>query len=106
MLGKKLEFLKECIIGNLRILYLSILIITSSLNNRNTVTDETTAIGAPRPTGSIAAAVQQPQSPSLMSTMAEGAAWGVGMSVARNVVGNMFGVSLPGSDDDDETHSV
>jgi hypothetical protein len=38
--------------------------------------------------------------------MAEGAAWGVGMSVARNVVGSMFGVSLPGGDDDDETHSV
>ena len=88
-----------------RIVYLSILIITSLLNNRNTVTDETTAIGAPRPTGPSAAAVQQ-QSPSLMSTMAEGAAWGVGMSVARNVVGSMFGVSLPGGDDDDETHSV
>jgi len=82
-------------------------LIITSLLNRNTVTDETTAIGAPRPTGPSAVAVQQQQSPSLMSTMAEGAAWGVGMSVARNVVGSMFGVSLPeSSDDDDETHSV
>ena len=38
-----------------------------------------------------------------MGVMAEGAAWGVGMSVARNVVGSMFGVS---SGEDDDTHNV
>lgn len=73
----------------------------------NTKTDETTAIGAPKPTGAATVYSQQQQQPSLMSTMAEGAAWGVGMSVARHVVGSMFGVSLPSSEEsDDDTHSV
>ena len=43
----------------------------------NTVTDETTALGAPKPSGPTA--VGQPQQgQSLMGVMAEGAAWGVG----------------------------
>ena len=72
----------------------------------NTMTDETTAIGAPKPTGPTAIYnSQQPPQQSLMGVMAEGAAWGVGVSLARNMVGSMFGVSVPESEDDD-THQV
>jgi hypothetical protein len=69
----------------------------------NTMTDETTAIGAPKPTGATALYNQQPpqQSPSFMGMVAEGFSFGVGASIARNVVGSIMGSeSDSGSDDD------
>jgi hypothetical protein len=63
----------------------------------NTLTNETTALGAPKPAGPTAIAQPQPQQQSggmmsgLGGAMAEGFAWGVGTSVARNVVGSFFG---------------
>jgi hypothetical protein len=66
----------------------------------NTVTDETTPLGAPKPTGASAndLAPQQPQqSGGMMSglgrVVAEGFAFGVGSSVAHGIVGSMFGGS-------------
>ena len=46
----------------------------------NTVTDETTAIGAPKPTGPTAVGPPNTTGQSLLGVMAEGAAWGVGMN--------------------------
>jgi hypothetical protein len=64
----------------------------------NTVTDETTPLGAPKPTGASGndLAPQQPQqSGGMMSglgrVVAEGFAFGVGSSVAHGIVGSMFG---------------
>lgn len=72
----------------------------------NTVTNETTSLGAPKPTGPTALgpagheqgqqlATQQPQSGGIMSGLggmvAQGFAFGVGSSVAHSVVGSMFG---------------
>lgn len=60
----------------------------------NTQTNETTHLGAPKPT-SISSHPQgvpvQPQSQSLGSVMAEGFAFGVGSSVAHSMVGSFFG---------------
>lgn len=66
----------------------------------NTKTDETTALGAPKPTGPTALApaqeqqLQQPQGgmmSGLGSVVAQGFAFGVGSSVAHGIVGSMFG---------------
>ena len=66
----------------------------------NTVTNETTPLGAPKPNGDLAA--QQPASGGMLGglgrVVAEGFAFGVGSSVAHGVVGSMFGGSH-GSDD-------
>lgn len=68
----------------------------------NTVTNETTALGAPRPSD---LSQQQPpqQSGSVMGglgrVVAEGFAFGVGSSVAHGLVGSMFGGSSSGSAD-------
>ena len=62
----------------------------------NTVTNETTALGAPKP-GSSQIAPQQgaPQSGGMLKelggVMAQGFAFGVGSSVAHSVVGSIFG---------------
>lgn len=60
----------------------------------NKQTNETTALGAPRPEGT-AVGYQQP---TLGQTMKEGVAWGVGMGVGRAVVGSVFG-SMFGGDE-------
>ena len=64
----------------------------------NTKTDETTALGAPKPTGPTALAPapeQQQQQGGVMSglgsVVAQGFAFGVGSSVAHGIVGSMFG---------------
>jgi hypothetical protein len=63
----------------------------------NTVTNETTALGAPKPAGPTALGqplpqqFAQPGAPGLGRVMAEGMAFGVGSSVAHGVVGSMFG---------------
>ena len=81
----------------------------------NTVTNETTALGAPKPTGPTAIAIPQQQSGSMLgslgSVMAEGMAFGVGSSVAHHVVGSFFGGSSGGGDsssggDDSDTFDI
>ena len=69
----------------------------------NQVSNETTALDAPKPTGPVAnipqGQVAMPQPQSFAGMVAEGFSWGVGMSLARHAVGsvmNMFG----GSSDD------
>lgn len=62
----------------------------------NTVTNETTMLGAPRPTGPTALApLQQQQGGGILSglggVMAQGMAFGAGSAVAHNVIGSMFG---------------
>eukprot|EP01041_Mallomonas_annulata_P007283 gene7283-14855_t len=64
----------------------------------NTQTNETTALGEPKPKGISAAVPAPPQQQGSMmgglaSTVAEGFAFGVGSAVARNVVGSLFGGS-------------
>jgi len=56
----------------------------------NTQTNETTALGAPKPS-SLQQAQPPQQSSSLGSVLAEGFAFGVGSSVAHHVVGSFFG---------------
>jgi hypothetical protein len=65
---------------------------TGQLYYWNTVTNETTALGAPNPT------TMAPSSPpqvgtlrGLGSVMAEGLAFGTGSAIAHNVIGSMFG---------------
>jgi hypothetical protein len=71
----------------------------------NTVTNETTALGAPRPTGPTALAQPMPQQQQggmmsgLGSVMAQGFAFGTGSAVAHNVIGNMFGGGSSGQTD-------
>jgi len=59
----------------------------------NQETNETTALGQPKPTagGAVAPADQQQQGGGLMQTVKEGFAFGVGSSVARMAVGSLFG---------------
>jgi hypothetical protein len=73
----------------------------------NTKTDKTTALGAPKPqqqTSTVEPQQQQQQQGGMIggggigSTIAEGFAFGVGSSIARNVVGSMFG-GFGGGDD-------
>jgi hypothetical protein len=64
----------------------------------NTVTNETTALGVPKPMGSTALAqpMQQQQGGmggGLGSVLAQGFAFGTGSAVAHNVIGSMFGGS-------------
>lgn len=61
----------------------------------NQSTNETTALGAPKPS---AVAPQESMASTLGRTVAEGFAFGVGSSIARSVVGSMFG-GFGGSDD-------
>lgn len=69
----------------------------------NTVTNETTALGAPKP-GSTQLAQQEaaPQSGGMLKelggVMAQGFAFGVGSSVAHSVVGSIFGGGGGGND--------
>lgn len=84
----------------------------------NTLTNETTALGAPRPDGPTALAQAPQQQPSMMRSLggvvAEGFAFGAGSAVAHNIVGSMFGgghsSSSSGSSgydsDDDDTFEV
>ena len=80
----------------------------------NTETNETTALGQPKPNSPSLLNNQQPAGTtmgSLGSVMAEGFAFGVGSSIARNVVGNLFGgssdtSSSAGSGDDGDTWDV
>ena len=71
----------------------------------NTITNETTSLGAPRPGSQNGQLAQQqaPQSGGMMrelgGVMAQGFAFGVGSSVAHSVVGSIFGGSSGGSDD-------
>lgn len=72
----------------------------------NQTTNETTSIGAPRPFAGQSAVVpqqQQEQPQSMMSglggVVAQGFAFGVGSSIAHNVVGSMFGGSSSSSSD-------
>ncbi len=72
----------------------------------NTVTNETTALGAPRPTGPSALAQPMPQQQGGMMSglgrvVAEGFAFGTGSAIAHNVVGNLFGGSSGGGGHDD-----
>ena len=66
----------------------------------NTDTDETTALGEPKPTGMTAAPngqqVVEYQQPGFMGMMAQGFALGTGSSIAHHAIGSMFG---GGSDD-------
>ena len=78
----------------------------------NQTTDETTSLGAPRPTAGQSAIVhqQQEQPQSMMSglggVVAQGFAFGVGSSIAHSVVGSMFGGSSSSSSSgDDGGHS-
>lgn len=66
----------------------------------NTKTDETTALGAPKPTGPTALAPATEQQMQMQQggggmglgrVVAEGFAFGVGSSVAHGIVGSMFG---------------
>ena len=60
----------------------------------NTVTNETTALGQPKPTGpssGLANYQQAAPTQSLGSVMAEGMAWGAGSAVAHRAVGSLFG---------------
>ena len=80
----------------------------------NTETDETTALGAPKPNGVTgnAPSGQMEQAPAQGGSMmgglgrvvAEGFAFGVGSSVAHSMVGSMFGGSH-GSDAPADTSS-
>eukprot|EP01040_Poterioochromonas_malhamensis_P010090 gene10090-10968_t len=68
----------------------------------NTVTNETTALGAPRPTGPTALAQPQQQGSmggGLGSVVAEGFAFGAGSAVAHRVVGSFFGGGDSGHSD-------
>ena len=72
----------------------------------NTQTNETTALGAPRPTGPTAlgpALPQEQQSGGAMSgiggMVVQGMAFGVGSSIAHSVVGSMFGGGSSGGSD-------
>jgi len=72
----------------------------------NTHTNETTALGAPRPGSQNGQLAQQqtPQSGGMMrelgGVMAQGFAFGVGSSVAHSVVGSIFGGGSSGGGDD------
>jgi len=57
----------------------------------NTETDETTALGAPKPSQQTAIAEQQQSRPGFLGMLAEGMAWGTGMSLANRAVSSMFG---------------
>ena len=64
----------------------------------NQTTDETTALGAPKPTdGNRSITTPAAPEPGMMSGLggmvAQGFAFGVGSSIAHNVVGSMFGGS-------------
>jgi hypothetical protein len=82
----------------------------------NKLTNETTHLGAPRPTTPSAQTVDNSayQQPSLMRTVAEGFSFGIGSSIARSVVGSFFGSddssgSIGGgssSDDNDDSYDV
>jgi len=74
----------------------------------NTVTNETTALGAPKP--SVATLAEDPnyqqqvvqnqyERPGFGQTLKEGFAFGAGAGIARGVIGNMFG---GGGDDGDD----
>ena len=66
----------------------------------NRISNETTALGAPRPTGPTALVVPgQQQQQSLGGMVVEGLAWGTGMSIARHMVGSVFGMFGGGNDD-------
>jgi hypothetical protein len=66
----------------------------------NTTTDETTALGEPRPAApSVQQQAGQPEAaPGLGRVMAEGMAFGVGSAVANQVVGSAMGSMFGGSD--------
>lgn len=72
----------------------------------NTVTDETTALGAPKPNGPGGQQLTAEQAPQQGGSMmgglgrvvAEGFAFGVGSSVAHSMVGSMFGGSHGSND--------
>mmetsp|Transcript_18770 Transcript_18770/g.22904 ORF Transcript_18770/g.22904 Transcript_18770/m.22904 type:complete len:193 (-) Transcript_18770:1445-2023(-) len=71
----------------------------------NTVTNETTALGAPKPTTATLGhdqqlSPQQYERPGLGQTLKEGFAFGAGAGIARGVVGSMFGGGSGGDDDD------
>eukprot|EP01031_Cornospumella_fuschlensis_P036922 gene36922-44794_t len=61
----------------------------------NTQTNETTALGAPKPTSGTLAHPQPPQQGGMLkglgSVVAEGFAFGTGSAIAHNVVGSFFG---------------
>ena len=62
------------------------------------MSNETTALGAPRPTGPTAIVVPGQQQQSLGGMVVEGMAWGTGMAIARHMVGSVF--SMFGGGDD------
>jgi hypothetical protein len=70
----------------------------------NTVTNETTALGAPKPAGDLAQQQVPQQGGGIMSglgrVVAEGFAFGVGSSVAHGIVGSIFGGGSHGGSDD------
>lgn len=61
----------------------------------NQRTDETTALGAPRPNGPTALGQYQEQQPGITSgigsAMAQGFTFGIGSGIAHGVVGSFFG---------------
>ena len=78
----------------------------------NKATNETTALGAPKPTTDYLAqspahqnaqvqGYQQPGAPSFGQTMKEGFAFGAGAGIARGVIGSMFGGWGGGGSSDD-----
>lgn len=74
----------------------------------NEVTDETTAVGDPKPETAYLAQQNDssigavaPQQGGFGQTLKEGFAFGVGAGIARSVIGSMFGGFGGGGGDDD-----
>jgi len=69
----------------------------------NQVSNETTALDAPKPMGPVAnipqGQVAMPQPQSFAGMVAEGFSWGVGMSLARHAVGSVMSMFGGSSDD-------
>jgi len=61
----------------------------------NTQTDETTALGAPKP---AAGALAEPTRPGFMSMVAEGMAFGTGMHLAGRAVSSILGGGSSGGE--------
>ena len=71
----------------------------------NTVTNQTTQLGAPKPDSATAVTTPPPptqeQGPGLGRVVAEGFAFGTGSAIAHSVVGSIFGGFGGGGHDDD-----
>ncbi len=68
----------------------------------NVHTNETTALGDPKPAGGAVAQQQQEQQPGFMGMVAQGMAFGVGSSIAHNAIGSLFGGGGGGGDEEED----